>query len=116
MSFKSIFKGTLTAFLAAIVSLIILSVLVYTGTADEKTASIICFAALSAAALAGALISASSSERRHLPNALCVSMILSIAAAAISYSFGGTFDNRIFAVIGALFAAGFLGALFRKRS
>lgn len=116
MSFKSIFKGTLTAFLAAIVSLIILSVLVYTGTTDEKTASIICFAALSAAALVGALISASSSERRHLPNALCVSMILSIAAAAISYSFGGTFDNRIFAVIGALFATGFLGALFRKRS
>ena len=116
MSFRALFKGTLTACFISAAILVICAALVYFGVLDEKIASMGAFLGAAAGGFAGALLAAKTAGSKVLVNALSVSLVCCAAAAAASFYLSGgiAFGTRLLSLIGSLIGAGVLGGVFGR--
>ena len=116
MNIKGIFKGTLISYLITALVLSILSILTYLNILSERNASIILFAAAVISVFIGALGCSKASGEKVLLNALSVSVLFCIVLLVISVTVNGgiIFHPRNLSLLGSVFAAGLMGALFGK--
>lgn len=116
MKLRALVKGTFAACIVAFAALFLCAALVYFGAADEKAASMGTFAGVALGGFLGAFISAKTAGGRVLINALAVSLVCSLAAAALSWCLNGgfVFGARLISVFACLFGTGFLGAVFGR--
>lgn len=116
MSFKGIIRGTLFACIIAALIILLSAALTYFSVIDERTASIAVFAGAVGGVFIGALLAAKLSENKVLINALSVSIffVIILIAASVAVNKGFHIHTRTYAILGSVFAAGILGAIFGR--
>ncbi|MGN0163916.1 MAG: TIGR04086 family membrane protein [Candidatus Ornithomonoglobus sp.] len=116
MNIKGIIRGLFFALVITAVFLVAGAALTYFNIIDERTASIAAFAGAAAGVFIGALGATKTAENKILLNALFVSLLfcLLIFFGALGINGGFELHTRTLTLLGAVLAAGFLGAVFGK--
>lgn len=116
MNIKGIIKGLFFAVVITAVFLIAGAALTYFNLIDERATGIIAFAGAAAGVFIGALGAAKTAENKILLNALLVSLLFCLLIFLGTLGINGGFapHTRTLALLGAVIAAGFLGAVFGK--
>ncbi len=114
MNIKGILKGALFSYIIAAVFVLGVAAASYFNIIDQRLASVIVFGGVVISVFLGALGAAKAAQRKRLFNALAISVIFIITVIALAAVSNGSFviHMRTAALIGSIFAAGIVAALF----
>ncbi len=116
MSLRGILKGLFASVIISTVVILVASVIMYFSNVSENILSIAVYVGVGAALITGSIICARISDSRILINCLCHSALYLLLLIICSLIKDGNilFNTHFFAVSGAIFGCGILGAIVGK--